>query len=310
MPRLGGQPNPSLLQTRSFTWAGRQPGSMHCRGDTRTLSPGTAVSPGRWAAQAGARSSLGQGCGGACLELRMGRRMRKGSPSPLPGDTPSLGVLTPHAQHHGGCGGEQPWLSFLGLSHGHAAGMCWAHQGLSSPGAGHSDRGTRAFGIVLSGQHRGAWLGTPLRTEPSLGELGSPLTREPRAPLSRTPPTSCPAGPCTGTEAPLGRVPVGVGWLPGPPPLPFHQAPGSSFGSASSHQVLTTPGRRPRPGERLSSQSHKRPGQGSGPCGRSHHSNLWSIWPTAQPSSCPQPPGPGPLALASSAAPATAATQP
>lgn len=162
------------------------------------------MSPGRWAAQAGARSSLGQSCGGACLELRMGHRTRKGSPSPLPGDTPSLRVLTPRAQHHGECGGGQPWLSFPGLSHGHTAGMCWAHQGLNSPGAGHSDRGTRTFGIVLSGQHQGAWLGTPLRTEPSLRELGSPLTGEPRAPLSGTPPTSCPAGPCTGTEAPLG----------------------------------------------------------------------------------------------------------
>lgn len=114
--------------------------------------------------------------------MRMEHRMREGCPSPLPGDTPSLGVLTPRAQHHGGCGGGQPWVSFQGLSHGRAAGMCWAHQGLNSPGAGRSDRGTRAFGVVLSGQLRGTRLRTPRRTEPGLGGLGSPLSGERWAP--------------------------------------------------------------------------------------------------------------------------------
>lgn len=62
VPGLGGQPYPSLLQTRSFTWAGLWPCSGTAPGDSRALSPRTAVSLGRWAARAMLKSCLGQGC--------------------------------------------------------------------------------------------------------------------------------------------------------------------------------------------------------------------------------------------------------
>lgn len=139
--------------------------------------------------------------------------------------------------------------------------MCRTHQGLDSPGAGHSGRGTGAF--------------QPRSLHKTTGRVGGDAHRL----RSR-------AGepyPWAGAEAPR-EGPVAVGARPGQPPLPPQQPPasGSALRCAAGDRPLL-PGLGLRAAENVAGLWFPQPTP-PGP--------LCCIRPSAQPGSRPQPLGP------------------